>query len=197
MWTRFAHDHPEAYGVSFALVGVATAVRAVAGFAVPEVLALFPYFPAVAVAAVYGGRGPGTAAAVMSVLISLALFLEPTRANVINSGLFLAAAFVLVWLAGALRHVVRDLEKRTAALEAAAEEYRTLLGSVYHYGGNNTQKLLTGVRMLQERELCAGDGAKFILEEMATSARTLANLHEEILNHVQPLSRTTHGQKAA
>jgi two-component system, cell cycle sensor histidine kinase and response regulator CckA len=110
------------------------ATRAIQPLVSPSITPLF--ILAVAIASLYGGRGAGALACVLSVAALSYWFLEPTGSFHVRGGgdiarqlLFLAVAGVTVWIAGgvhaqrsqAVRHAEEHERLRQLAEEAASE----------------------------------------------------------------------------
>jgi PAS domain S-box-containing protein len=109
-----------AYVVAALLVGAAIAFRlALSGWLAGNVPYL-QFFPAILLAAWYGGLGPGTLATGLSALAALFLFLEPrgfpvaSPNDILSLALFTAIGLGISWLSHELRE--------TAALAAARAE---------------------------------------------------------------------------
>jgi PAS domain S-box-containing protein len=115
------------YLVACALVGAALLLR----YALrPWLGANVPYlqfFPALLLAAWYGGFGPGAAATALAALAAMYLFLPPAGfavggpSDVVSLGLFVATGFSIAWLYHQLR-VTESAWRREAGLASARAE---------------------------------------------------------------------------
>jgi K+-sensing histidine kinase KdpD len=103
----------------------------------PEVLFFSTYYPAVLVATLYAGRGPGILALLLSLSAAWLLFLPPylhlavpSRKTLLNLLLFTLSAGLLVWVADRYRAALEALRK--------SEERRSLLVDELQHRSKNT-----------------------------------------------------------
>ena len=123
-WTRgLAPNSPAGYAVALAAIATATLVRY--GFRLfgGEMLPLVSYYPAVLVAALFGGAGAGLLAMVASLLVVWLEFPAPwisfgpiTREESIGLTIYVFASLLTVWLAERGRYAVRGEEMAQPAI---------------------------------------------------------------------------------
>ena len=125
---------PLRYGIAVMLVFLATLLRHSPGHILPEGLVYITFYPAIMVAALIGGVGPGVLATLLS-LISVDYFFLAPRGQLGNKSvpdllgliLFLTGGIGASWLSGALdrarRHVAEDARR-------AKEEWELTFNSV-------------------------------------------------------------------
>ncbi len=125
------------YGFAVLCVVLSTCVRYALGFVEPEVLFFSTYYPAVLVATLYAGRGPGILALLLSLSAAWLLFLPPylhlavpSRKTLLNLLLFTLSAGLLVWVADRYRAALEALRK--------SEERRSLLVDELQHRSKNT-----------------------------------------------------------
>ena len=121
------------YVAALAFVGVAWLIRLALA---PWLHASVPYlqfFPAILVAALYGGRGPGLAATAASALISMAAFLPPdgltvdAPGDVLSLVLFIGVGTSISWISYLFRASERAQRAVTALANARAERLDAIL----------------------------------------------------------------------
>jgi PAS domain S-box-containing protein len=122
------------YAVAVLLVVVATVVRLAFLGILGGRAAYITFYPAVTVAAILGGFGPGLVAAVLSELAANYFFVPPVHsfrvgsaADWVGSAIFLVSCVLICWTAGAKRRAearasVLETQARLAAERAAAAE---------------------------------------------------------------------------
>jgi PAS domain S-box-containing protein len=119
-------------GVAVGCVALATAVRLALGALIGPTVPFITMFPAVLMAAVLGGLGPGLLAIVLSVVATWYFFFEPgssfnslSAADVISILFFLLGALLIALVATSMRHVVERLEEAQEKLLAALDASST------------------------------------------------------------------------
>jgi signal transduction histidine kinase len=147
-----------AYAVAIALAGAALGIRWLIG----PILAGFPFltfFPAVLIAALVGGRGPGALCAALSLAIAWYFFLLPTRSFAIEQpgdwigiGLYLFVAATIVLLVDAMNEAYRQLRESEQMRAALNEELEKKVEE-------RTEDLLASNRQLQI-EIAAREAAE-------------------------------------
>jgi two-component system sensor kinase FixL len=123
-----AHGGVAGYGVAVALIAAALALRLllqpVLGLSIPYL----PFFPAILLAAWYGGFGPGALATGLTAIIAMYLFLPPAGLAVSGGGdwlslaLFSGTGLGIAWINHRLRQA--EAAQRAAALLATARAER-------------------------------------------------------------------------
>lgn len=150
------------------------------------------FFPAVMIAAVLGGFGPGLLAIALSLLSVLYLVpalgteMGPPGEAAARHGVFLGLTLFTSTLLAALRHAflqVRSERERAMRLaeerSALAAQRDTLLREVRHRVGNALQ-MASGLMLLQSRRM-TGDGPGLAALEDALSRITLlAQVHQRL-----------------
>jgi len=119
----------EAYAFAIFCVSVAAAVRWVAGLWFEGIVPFATFFPAVLLAALVGGIGPGILAAIAGGLIGWWVFLPPANGffplkpgQVISLIAYLITCLILVWAAEHYRRLTKRLEDEQRFRELAVEE---------------------------------------------------------------------------
>jgi two-component sensor histidine kinase len=119
----------EAYAFAIFCVSVAAAVRWVAGLWFEGIVPFATFFPAVLLAALVGGIGPGILAAIAGGLIGWWVFLPPPMVffplkpgQVISLIAYLITCLILVWAAEHYRRLTKRLEDEQRFRELAVEE---------------------------------------------------------------------------
>ncbi|HKQ37540.1 MAG TPA: PAS domain-containing protein [Verrucomicrobiae bacterium] len=125
------------YGIAAVAVLAATLVRfplqPILAHSVPFLL----YFPAVLIAAWYGGFGPGLLVTVAGSLASSFFWMAPyfafaplTTGNSVQLGLFVLVAAVMSWLVDLLHRTVISLKSAERDIRRHAERFRVTLSSI-------------------------------------------------------------------
>ncbi|MHB2169513.1 sensor histidine kinase [Alsobacter sp. R-9] len=107
---------PMRYGIALGCCAAAVAVRWILGLAEAVIVPFAAFYPAVLVAAVSGGLGPGILASVVSGLLATTLFMGgdtgfptfPSEIATVNLLLFLVMAMLIVLVGTALRRIHAD-----------------------------------------------------------------------------------------
>jgi len=125
-WSRprvFAPNSPAGYVVALAAIGIATLIRYGLRSFGGEMLPLVSYYPAVLVAALFGGAGAGLLAMVASLLVVWLEFPAPsisfgpiTREESVGLTIYVFASLLTVWLAERGRYAVRGEERAQPAM---------------------------------------------------------------------------------
>jgi len=118
-----------AYAFAIFCVAVAAAVRWVIGIWFEGVVPFATFFPAVLLAALVGGIGPGIIVAVLGGSIGWWAFFDPpmaffplTTAQLISVIAYLITSLIIVWAAGHYRGLMKRLEDEQKFRELAVEE---------------------------------------------------------------------------
>jgi two-component sensor histidine kinase len=118
-----------AYAFTMFCIAVAAAVRWAAGLWFEGIVPFATFFPAVLLAALVGGIGPGILAAITGGIIGWRLFLAPPMAffplkpgQVISLIAYLITCLILVWAAEHYRRLTKRLEDEQKFRELAVEE---------------------------------------------------------------------------
>ena len=119
----------EAYAFATLCVAVAAAVRWVAGLWFGGIVPFATFFPAVLLAALVGGIGPGILAAIAGGTIGWWAFMAPPMAffplkpgQVISLIAYLITSLIIVWAAEHYRRLTKRLEDEQKFRELAVEE---------------------------------------------------------------------------
>jgi PAS domain S-box-containing protein len=127
---RYAPPTVLAYGVAVAVVVAALLIRFSINFWLGPRVPYLQFFPAILVAAWYGGFGPGVLAAFLSALCAhiwflqpLGLFKIPVLADVHSLSLFVLAGCGIAYLSG-------QMKRAEAAQRQTADQWRTTLASI-------------------------------------------------------------------
>ena len=125
------------YALAVLLVGAAAALRFGLSLLEPNVLYFAVFFPAILLAALWGGPGPAILATSLSLFVVWFAFMPPyfeigfkERANIINIGTFVASAALVIWIAELYRRALAELK--------AAEETRRLLVEEMRHRNRNS-----------------------------------------------------------
>jgi two-component sensor histidine kinase len=127
----------QSYGLALGLVAVAAIVRFILGLYEESVLYFACFYPAILLAALWGGAGPGLLAMAASLLTVWYIFLPPPfspvfkdRATWLNLAMFCASSGLLVWIA--------DRYRRALDAIVAAEETRRLMADEMRHRTRNS-----------------------------------------------------------
>lgn len=125
------------YSLAIGLVAAATSVRLALDLVIDQTLSFATFYPAVLLAALWGGVGPGILAAVLSALIGWYAFMVPRWTfkmtsfdTYISVLLFFATGMLLVWIASRYRQTLQKLQDEEAR--------RDLLIRELHHRNKNT-----------------------------------------------------------
>jgi two-component sensor histidine kinase len=128
-WKLISAGSAEAYAFAIVCVALAAAVRWVAGLWFEGIVPFATFFPAVLLAALIGGIGPGILAAIAGGLIGWWAFLPPSMTffplkpgQVISLIAYLITCLILVWAAEHYRKLTKRLEDEQNFRELAVEE---------------------------------------------------------------------------
>ena len=131
----FRRDHAPrsalaSYGVAIAVVVAALLIRFAINPWLGNRVPYLQFFPAILVAAWYGGFGPGVVAALLSALFSdiwflqpVGLFKVPPLADLFSLSLFILAGFGIAYLSG-------QMQRAVLAQLQAADQWRATLASI-------------------------------------------------------------------
>jgi two-component sensor histidine kinase len=118
-----------AYAFAILLVALATTLRWAFGLLTPWVQAFTMFYPAVLLATLAGGAGPGVFVALLSAMIGWLLFLPPfinllplTLADEINLLTFLVASLAVVWATEHYRRLTKRLKDEEGLRKIAVDE---------------------------------------------------------------------------
>jgi K+-sensing histidine kinase KdpD len=119
----------EAYAFATLCVAVAAVVRWVAGLWFEGIVPFATFFPAVLLAALVGGVGPGVVAAIAGGAIGWWAFLPPSMVffplkpgQVISLIAYLITCLIIVWVAEHYRRLTKRFEDEQKFRELAVEE---------------------------------------------------------------------------
>ena len=128
-WKLISAGSAEAFAFATVCVAVAAAVRWVVGLWFEGIVPFATFFPAVLLAALVGGIGPGILAAIAGGLIGWWAFLPPSMTffplkpgQVISLIAYLITCLILVWAAEHYRRLTKRLEDEQKFRELAVEE---------------------------------------------------------------------------
>jgi two-component sensor histidine kinase len=128
-WKLISAGSAEAYAFATVCVAVAAAVRWVVGLWFEGIVPFATFFPAVLLAALVGGIGPGILAAIAGGAIGWWAFLPPSMTffplkpgQVISLIAYLITSLIIVWAAEHYRRQTKRLEDEQKFRELAVEE---------------------------------------------------------------------------
>jgi two-component sensor histidine kinase len=128
-WWRIAPGSFKAYAFAMLLVAIATALRGAFGLLTGQIQAFTTFYPAVLLATLIGGAGPGILAALTSGVICWLFFLPPftgllplSLGDEINLLTFLIASVVIVWATDHYRRLTKRLRDEENLRRLAVEE---------------------------------------------------------------------------
>ena len=137
------------YGLAVLLVGAAAAVRFALSFLDPNILYFAVFYPAILLAALWGGPRPAILAVLLSLFVVWFVFMQPhfqvgfkDRATVINFGMFILSSSLIIWIAERYRRAMAEI--------TAGEETRRLLVEEMRHRNRNS---LTVAQTLIKRTL--------------------------------------------
>jgi two-component sensor histidine kinase len=118
-----------AFAAAILCVAAATLLRLLIDMVEPNTAAFATYYPAVLIAALIGGVAAGIFAIVLSATVAWWAFMPPhfawsplTGQNIARIALFIAAAGLIVWVAGLCRSLVRRLDEEEAYRKVVVDE---------------------------------------------------------------------------
>lgn len=129
-----------AYGSAAALVGLAAGCRFLLSLIDPQILLFSSFYPAVLVAALLFGTGPGVFSVLLSTAIAWGFFMPPhpfSVARAINLFLFLASGSLIVWMGSAYRTATRKLRQE--------KEWRSLLVDELRHRNKNAAAVVQSI----------------------------------------------------
>jgi len=120
---------PQAYAFALFCAAIAGFARWTIGLFVDDVVPFATFFPAVLLAALIGGIGPGAFAVLLGGVIGWWAFLDPpmawlplTRGQQISLIAYLVTSLIIVWAANHYRSLTKRLEDEEKFRELAVEE---------------------------------------------------------------------------
>lgn len=170
-------DQLKPYGVAVSAVAVATMVRWLIGPSSTQILPFATYFPAVMVAALYGGFRPCLFSALASLFIGEYLFVAPagafpsSGAGVINGVVFLANAILTAALAAKTRTLLAERKRQNLALETLHAEQ-----------GHRISNKLAFITSLVEMQIKTSDdeNVRAALEQTLARVQGVAHVHQHL-----------------
>lgn len=149
-WRNLARDGlpPKslaAYIFALACISAAVLVRALFGLMGGNILLYATFYPAILLASLVGGTGPGVFATLVSLAIVLSAFQTPVALQAINIVLFLLSCAATIAVAEIYRSAVRRLNDE--------EKKRALLTRELEHRGKNTFAIVQSIvkQTLQDR----------------------------------------------
>ena len=133
---------PAAVAFAIICVAVATALQWAVDLISPDVTPFAFYYPAILVVVLVGGSAAGVLATLTSGLVVWWAFLPPrfqwnslTTEQVVNVGLFVAAAALIIWVATRYRSMVRRLDEeeryRQVVVDELGHRVKNKLATIY------------------------------------------------------------------
>ena len=188
------------YALAVLLVGAAAALRFGLSLLEPNVVYFAVFFPAILLAALWGGLGPALLATTLSVLVVWFAFMPPhfqvwikDRANVINLGVFLCSAGLLIWIAELYRRAL-------AELKAAEEMRRLLVEEMRHRNRNSLTVANSLIRRTLAHDPATADNLSARLRVLLDTDNVFEGntpkgetLHRVLLTELQPYGTERYG----
>ncbi|OYW55229.1 MAG: hypothetical protein B7Y80_09520 [Hyphomicrobium sp. 32-62-53] len=181
------------YGLAILLVGAAATFRFGLGLLEPNVLYFAVFFPAILLTALWGGSGSAIFATALSLFVVWFAFMPPhfeigikDRANVVNLGVFLCSAAVLIWIAEQYRRAL-------AQITAAEETRRLLVEEMRHRNRNSLTVANTLIRRTLSHDPATADNLSARLRVLLDTDNVFEGnrpdgemLHRVLLSELQP-----------
>lgn len=183
---RPVRGRARAYSLTVVFALVATLVRFAADHLLPPGFPFLTFFPAVIIAAFIGGRGPGIACAVLSLLSSWYFFIPPFH----SFGLDLPVATALLFFTGVVGVdilLIDGLQKRQARLKdsqrqlaAMADQQALLFKELQHRVANNLASVSSMLK-LQRRQIERDPGsAAALLASADARIELMGRVHRQL-----------------
>lgn len=174
-WRAWLPDQParpwQALLVGVTLAGAATAVRQALGPQVGHELPFIAYFPALIVAATFGGVIGGVACLLLSSVAAWYLFLPGGAAPTWAIGSFWLAGGLIIMVAAALADSVRELRRSRSSLTEAQARLQMTVGELAHRNRNALTVIMSIVRQSARSAASAEEAAQIINDRLAALAR--------------------------
>lgn len=174
--------------VGWLVAGLVAALAAAVYIAFPNESREFPFitfYPAIVIAAVFGGWLPATAVAAGGWLFGWFFLLPPlnsftlTRNGAIGVALDAAVSAITIVLVEMVAIAARKARGRELLAESLLAERDTMFRELQHRAANNMQ-LVASSLSIQARRLPAGDPGRAALEQGAERLVLLARLHRRL-----------------
>lgn len=181
------------YSLAVGVVAAATGVRLALDLVTNQTLTFATFYPAVLLAALWGGIGPGILAAFLSAIIGWYAFMAPRWTfkitnldTYISVLLFFATCLLLVWIAQRYRQTLLKLQEEQASRELLIHEL--------HHRNKNTlavSQTIINQTLKGERELASKINGRLAALAAANdiivgSSDQTARLFDVIRNEVSP-----------
>jgi two-component sensor histidine kinase len=174
-WRAWLPDQParpwQALLVGVILAGAATGVRQALEPQVGHELPFIAYFPALIVAATFGGIIGGVACLLLSCVAAWFLFLPGGAPPTWAIGSFCLAGGLIIMVAAALADSVRELRRSRRNLGEAQARLQTMVGELAHRNRNALTVIMSIVRQSARSVASAEDAAQIINDRLAALAR--------------------------
>jgi two-component sensor histidine kinase len=124
----FAPNSVGGYAFAVACVAAAVLIRLALGMMFGTTLFFVSFFPAVVLASLFAGAGPGLLALMLSVIVAWYFFFGPigftpmTSVQIVNIAVYIVCGLFVVWLGHLFRTAVRDLQAEQAQREMILAE---------------------------------------------------------------------------
>ena len=188
------------YALAVLLVGAAAALRFGLSLLDPNVLYFAVFYPAILIAALWGGPGPAMLATFLSLFVVWFAFMPPyfeiglkERANIINIGTFVVSAALVIWVAERYRRTL-------AELTAAEETRRLLVEEMRHRNRNSLTVANTLIRRTLAHDPAAADNLSARLRVILDTDQVFEGntpkgelLHRVLLAELQPYGTERYG----
>jgi two-component sensor histidine kinase len=188
------------YALAVLLVGAAAALRFGLSLLDPNVLYFAVFFPAILLAALWGGPGPAILATSLSLFVVWFAFMPPhfqigikDRANVFNLAVFLFSAGLLIWIAERYRRALTQLT-------AAEETRRLLVEEMRHRNRNSLTVANTLIRRTLAHDPATADNLSARLRVILDTDNVFEGntpkgemLHRVLLAELQPYGTERYG----
>lgn len=174
-WRAWLPDEPARPGrallLGIVLAGAATFVRQALGGPIGHELPFIAYFPALILAATFGGLIGGITCLVLSSAAAWFLFLRGGAPPVWAIGSFWLAGGLILIVAAALSDSVRELRRSRRQLGEAQGKLQTMVGELAHRNQNALTVIMSIVRQSARNAGSAEEAAQIINDRLAALVR--------------------------
>ena len=175
-WRAWLPDEPprrwQALLLGGTLAGAATLARGALEAPLGHELPFITYFPALIIAAAWGGATGGLTCLLVSTVAAWLLFLPPEGPPPTWAiGSFWVAGGLIIFVGAALADSVRELRRNRKRLDEAQGELQTLVGELAHRNRNALSVIMSIVSQSARSAASATDAARIINDRLNALAR--------------------------